>query len=81
MKKCAIFCYFDESVNDRQTDGWTDGWTDGRTDRPSYRDARSHLKIILAVKLFFVGLICLAFVALLEHTNTFSARDFSLFVH
>ena len=23
-----------------------DGWTDGRTDRPSYRDARTHLKMI-----------------------------------
>ena len=28
------------------TDGPTDGPTDGRTDRPSYRDARTHLKII-----------------------------------
>ena len=26
------------------TDGHTDGRTDGRTDRPSYRDARTHLK-------------------------------------
>ena len=26
------------------TDGRTYGWTDGRTDRPSYRDARTHLK-------------------------------------
>ena len=40
MKKYAILCYFDESV----TDGPTDRQTDGRTDRPSYRDARSHLK-------------------------------------
>ena len=29
---------------DGRLDGWTDGWTDGRTDRPSYRDARTHLK-------------------------------------
>ena len=42
MKKCAIFSYFDESVTDRQTDGPTDR----RTDRPSYRDARTHLKMI-----------------------------------
>ena len=27
VKKCAIFCYFDESVTDRQTDGPTDGQT------------------------------------------------------
>ena len=26
------------------TDLWTDGPTDGQTDRPSYRDARTHLK-------------------------------------
>ena len=30
----------------RRTDGRTDGPTDGRTDRPSYRDARTHLKMI-----------------------------------
>ena len=30
---------------DRRTDGPTDGRTDGRTDTPSYRDARTHLKI------------------------------------
>ena len=29
----------------RITDRPTDGRTDGRTDRPSYRDARTHLKI------------------------------------
>ena len=28
-----------------QTDGWTDGWMDG----PSYRDARTHLKINLTL--------------------------------
>ena len=28
------------------TDIRTDGRTDGRTDRPSYRDARTHLKMI-----------------------------------
>ena len=27
-----------------RTDGRTDDWTDGRVDRPSYRDARRHLK-------------------------------------
>ena len=55
--KMSIFIIFDESVPDRRTDGWTngptdertDGQTDGRTnvrtDRPSYRDARTHLKI------------------------------------
>ena len=30
---------------DGQTDQPTDGPTDGRTDRPSYRDARTHLKM------------------------------------
>ena len=29
---------------DGQTDGRMDGRPDGRTDRPSYRDARTHLK-------------------------------------
>jgi len=29
---------------DRRTDGRTDRRMDGRTDRPSYRDARTHLK-------------------------------------
>ena len=30
--------------NGSQTDRRTDGWRDRRTDRPSYRDARTHLK-------------------------------------
>ena len=29
---------------DGQMDERTDRWTNGRTDRPSYRDARMHLK-------------------------------------
>ena len=29
---------------DFQHAGQTDGWTDGQTDRPTYRDARMHLK-------------------------------------
>ena len=37
-----------DGQSDGRTDGWsdgrTDGWSDGRTDRPSYRDARTHLK-------------------------------------
>ena len=28
------------------TDGRTNGHTDGRMDRPSYRDARAHLKML-----------------------------------
>ena len=32
-------------ITDQPTDRRTDGRTDGRTDRPSYRDARTHLKI------------------------------------
>ena len=38
------------------TDRRTDGRTDGRTDRPSYRDARTHLKtkeILKYVTTFF----------------------------
>ena len=31
---------------DGHTDGRTDGRMDGRTDEPSYRDARTHLKIV-----------------------------------
>ena len=43
--KIMIFLVFYESVTHGPTDGRTDGPTDGRTDRPSYRDARTHLKI------------------------------------
>ncbi len=35
---------------DQRTDRRTDGRTDGRTDRLSYRDARTHLKIVSLVK-------------------------------
>ena len=49
------FFYFNSRVTDGRKDGRTDGWTDGQTDgqtdgwtdTPSYRDARSHLKILL----------------------------------
>ena len=30
----------------KKGNGGTDGRTDGRTDRPSYRDARTHLKMV-----------------------------------
>ncbi len=36
--------FLDYENNWLRTDGRTDGPTDGRTDRPSYRDARTHLK-------------------------------------
>ena len=36
--------FLDFENNWLRTDGPTDGRTDGRTDRPSYRDARTHLK-------------------------------------
>ena len=47
-RKCA-FSHFSTRWlrTDRRTDGPTDGRTDGRTDRPSYRDARTHLKRVL----------------------------------
>ena len=53
-KNYAFFLLFTKALlTDRQrdgptdglTDGWTDGWTDGRMDTPSYRDARTHLKM------------------------------------
>ena len=37
--------FLDFENNWLQTDGPMDQWTDGTTDRPSYRDARTHLKI------------------------------------
>ena len=42
--KSSIFPFLDESVTRGRTDRPTDRRTDGRTDRPSYRDARTHLK-------------------------------------
>ena len=41
LQKQAFLQIWKKSV----TDGLTDRWTDGRTDRPSYRDARTQLKI------------------------------------
>ena len=43
MRKNLHFCNLKK--NALRTDGPTDGPTDGRTDRPSYRDARTHLKM------------------------------------
>ena len=44
--KSSIFPFFTKaSPTDRRTDGPTDGRTDRRMDRPSYRDARTHLKM------------------------------------
>ena len=40
----ANFEVFSLMVTDGHTDGRMDGHTDIRTDRPSYRDARTHLK-------------------------------------
>ena len=40
--KCPFFFL---QKRHRRTDGPTYGPTDGRTDRPSYRDARTHLKM------------------------------------
>ena len=40
------FSTFHKSVTDGRTDGRTDRRTDGPTDIPSYRDARTHLKIM-----------------------------------
>ena len=41
-----------DQQTDRRTDQRTDRQTDRRTDRPSYRDARTHLKMLLAGKNF-----------------------------
>ena len=47
LVKNGFFAWF-QLVCDWRTDGQTDRlidrWTDGRTDKPSYRDARMHLK-------------------------------------
>ena len=40
------FVNFYESVTDGPTDGPTDRRTDGRKDKPTYRDARTHLKSV-----------------------------------
>ena len=47
MLFCSNSAHFSEIqlVCDGRTDRPTDGLTDGRTDAPSYRDARTHLKI------------------------------------
>ena len=42
--------FLDFENNWLRTDRPTDGPTDGRTDRPSYRDARTHLKKEIATK-------------------------------
>ncbi len=54
VHEILYFMHFSQKCDiqtDRQTDGRTDGPTDGqmdgRTDTPSYRDARTHLKIPL----------------------------------
>ena len=39
------FGVFSLIVTEGHTDIWTNGHTDIRTDRPSYRDARTHLKM------------------------------------
>ena len=44
LVKNGTFAWF-QLVCDGRTDGRMNGLTDGRTDTPSYRDARSHLKI------------------------------------
>ena len=41
------FGVFSLMLTDTRTEPRTDGRTNGRTDGPSYRDARTHLKIIL----------------------------------
>ena len=52
VHKTLDFMHFLQK-RDRHTDGPTNGRTDGRTGTPSYRDARTHLKIaLLAVYIF-----------------------------
>ena len=47
LQKARFSCFLKKRYGqtDGRTDGHTDGWTDGRADRPSYRDARTHLKM------------------------------------
>ena len=44
-RELCVFANFYKSITDRRTDGRTDRLTDRRKDRPSYRDARTHLKV------------------------------------
>ena len=44
MARNMRFCHFLQKRYGR-----TDGWTDGRTDTASYRDARTHLKILFSL--------------------------------
>ena len=72
---------------DRRTDGPTDRPTDRRTDEPSYRDARTHLKIEesdgiqMITKTLIVGVLygpCRAIGdsgGLNEHTRTLQSLD------
>ena len=66
MGNIPIFGEFKECVTDRPTDGRTDGPTvgptDRRSDKPSYRDARTHLKKDRTASARFE--FCLIFVAL-----------------
>ena len=44
MARTVRFCHFLQNHY---------GWTDGRTDTPSYRDARTHLKILKNAEVFY----------------------------
>ena len=53
--KITRFCRFMKRCNghtDGRTYGRTYGWTDERTNRPSYRDARTHLKLKIVINFF-----------------------------
>ena len=45
--------FFEISTRVWLTDGRTDGRTDGQTDTPSYRDARTHLKTWISLRITF----------------------------
>ena len=46
----TVFGGFSLMVSDGQMDGYENGYMDIRTDRPSYRDARTHLKSTLLIE-------------------------------
>ena len=50
----VLFCFISVEISEIQLvcDGWTNGLTDGQTDLPSYRDARTHLKMQLKIQFF-----------------------------
>ena len=72
------FGVFSLMVTDIRTDIRTYGHTDGRTDRPSYRDARAHLKntfYFTGVELQSLGHEFFMIISLLHKSGTAVAKS------